>query len=85
MELAECLLFADDTRTFLSHTNQGYLISTMNAELEKINIWVETNKLSVNISKTNYIIFRPKQKSISMNLPILFDTKLVRGLMLLNF
>jgi hypothetical protein len=47
----------------------------MNAELEKINIWMKTNKLFVNISKTNNIIFRPKQKSISMNLPILFDSK----------
>jgi hypothetical protein len=73
--LAESLLFADDSSIFLSNTDQGYLISTMNAELEKINIWMKTNKLSVNISKTNYIIFRPKQKSISMNLPILFDTK----------
>jgi hypothetical protein len=55
-ELAECLLFADDTSIFLSHTDQDYLISTMNAELEKINVWMKTNKLSVNISKTNYII-----------------------------
>ena len=31
---------------------------------------MKTNKLSVNISKTYYIIFRPKQKSISMNLPL---------------
>jgi hypothetical protein len=50
-ELAECLLFADDTSIFLSHKDQGYLIYTMNAELEKINIWMKTNKLSVNISK----------------------------------
>ena len=32
-ELAESLLFADDSSIFLSHTDQDYLISTMNAEL----------------------------------------------------
>ena len=84
-ELAECLLFADDTSIFLSHTDQDYLISTMNAELEKINVWMKTNKLSVNISKTNYIIFRPKQKSISMNLPILFDTKPLKRVNVVKF
>ena len=84
-ELAECLLFADDASIFLSHTDQGYLISTMNAELEKINIWMKTNKISVNTSKTNYIIFRPKQKSISMNLPILFDTKPLKTVNVVKF
>ena len=83
--LAECLLFADDTSIFLSHTDQDYLISTMNDELEKINIWMKTNKLSVNIGKTNYIIFRPKQKSISMNLPILFDTKPIKRVNVVKF
>ena len=72
-KLAECLLFADDTRIFLSHNDLSYLISTMNVELEKINVWMKTNKLSVNIGKTNYIIFKPKQKSIAMNMTVLFD------------
>ena len=47
----------------------------MNAELEKINIWMKIYKLSVNIDKTNYIFFRPKQKSIALNMSVLFDTK----------
>ena len=64
IELAECLLFADDTRIFLSHSNLSYLISKMNAELEKINIWMKINKLSVNIDKTNYI-FSDQNKSLS--------------------
>ena len=75
IELAECLLFADDTSIFLSHSDLSYLISKMNAELEKINIWMKIYKLSVNIDKTNYIFFRPKQKSIALNMSVLFDTK----------
>jgi hypothetical protein len=83
--LAECLLFADGSSIFLSRTDQGYLNSIMNAELEKVNIWMKTNKLSVNISKTNYSIFRSKQKSLSMNLPILFDTKPLKRVNVVKF
>ena len=57
----------------------------MNAELEKINIRLETNKLSVNICKTNYIIFRPKQKSIALNTSFLFDTKPLKRVNVVKF
>ena len=85
MELAECLLFADDSSIFLGHVDLGYLISTINAELEKINIWMKTNKLSVNTNKTNYIIFRRKQKLISMTSPILFNTKPLKRVNVVKF
>ena len=55
--LAECLLFADDTSIFLSQTDQEYLTTSLNEELKKLNIWMKTNKLSVNINTTNYVIF----------------------------
>ena len=86
IELAECLLFADDTSIFLSRINLSYLISKMNAELEKINIWMKINKLSVNIGKTNYIIFRPKQKSVALNIAsVLFDTKPLKRVSVVKF
>ena len=86
IELAECLLFADDTSIFLSHSNLSYLISKMKAELEKINIWMKINKLSVNIGKTNYIIFRPKQKPIALNITsVLFDTKPLKRVRVVKF
>ena len=73
--MAECLLFANDTSIFLSHSDLRYLISTMNAELENISVWMKINKLSVNTGKTNYIIFGLKQKSVTLNMSVLFDSK----------
>ena len=35
---------------------------------------VKSNKLSVNIKKTNYVIFKPKQKSVHMISEISFDS-----------
>ena len=49
--LTESLLFADDTSIFYSHRDQDHLISVLNEELIKIDSWMRSNKLSVNIKK----------------------------------
>ena len=72
--LAECLLFADDTSIFYSNSDPDHAASVMNSELTKISIWMKSNKLSVNIKKTNYVIFKPKQKSVHMSSQNLFDS-----------
>ena len=72
--LAECLLFADDTSIFYSNSEPDHLASLMNSELTKISLWIKSNKLSVNIKKTNYVIFKPKQKSVHISSQISFDS-----------
>ena len=37
----------------------------MNSELKNLDTWFRSNKLSLNATKTNYILFRPKNKKIS--------------------
>ena len=72
--VAECLLFADDTSIFYSNSDPDHVASVMNCELTKISLWMKSNKLSVNIKKTNYVIFKPKQKSVHMSSHISFDS-----------
>ena len=60
-------LFADDTSLFHTHGNFEYLIKETNQELTRISTWLTTNKLVLNISKTNYIIFTSKGKSYNKN------------------
>ena len=55
------VIFADDTNLFLSHNNPNELQNVLNAELQKVNTWFRCNKLSLNISKTNFIIFHTKK------------------------
>ena len=50
-------LFADDTSLFISNTNTKLLENTLNEELSKIVNWLWANKLTLNIDKSNYIIF----------------------------
>ena len=56
-ELANFIMFADDTNLFFSHKDCHCLEKVINDELSKISNWFKLNKLSLNIKKTNYIVF----------------------------
>ena len=62
-------LFADDTRLFMSDISQFDLIERSNIKLSKAALWFKSNKLTLNIRKTKYIMFRKKSMNISSTLP----------------
>ena len=57
------ILFADDTNLFCNGPNLGELIAKINEELKPIYKWVNVSKLSLNIEKTNFMLFTPKNFS----------------------
>ena len=58
------ILFADDTTILIKSDTASTAIISMNRELEKLCIWLTANKLSLNISKTHYMVFdRGKEKT----------------------
>jgi len=61
----EFILLADDTNLFLQDTALSSLESRLNVELEKISTWFKVNKLSLNLNKTNFILFTKKVKNHS--------------------
>lgn len=68
-------LFADDTN--LSYTDKNLkLLETIivNAELCNIYDWLITNKLSLDIKKSNFVIFWPRQKKLNHQINLrIFD------------
>ena len=65
------ILYADDTSVLLSGTNYSNLIETMNNELSLLNSWLLSNKLSLNVQKSYYMVFhRGKLKTCQYNLVI---------------
>ena len=60
--LVELILFADDTNLFMSHKDPVYLAASLNSELNKLSTWFKANKLSLNLKKTNFMLFKPRQK-----------------------
>ena len=57
------ILFADDTNLFCTGTDLKESIRLVNEEISKIYDWVNANKLSLNIDKTNFMLFTPKNVS----------------------
>ena len=51
------ILFADDTTIISAHHNIDILHSQITIELTKLYNWSCLNKLSLNIDRTNYILF----------------------------
>ena len=60
------LLFADDTAGLKSGHNIYTLISEVNIEVIKLANWFRANKMAVNVSKTKYIIFKPRGVKINL-------------------
>ena len=52
-------LFADDTNLLYSNKDLKYLETVVNEELIKVGDWLDANKLSLNTSKSNFVIFHP--------------------------
>ena len=61
IEGAETILFADDTTICQSSDNIEFLYHSMNDNLDRLTDWFKANKLSLNINKTNYMIFPNKR------------------------
>ena len=54
-------LFADDTNIYYEAESLDQLETVVNKELKKVKMWLDVNKLSLNIDKTNFIIFKSPQ------------------------
>ena len=55
-------LFPDDTSIFISNKTFEELETIVNRELVNISDWLISNKLTLNVSKSNFIIIHPPQK-----------------------
>ena len=72
-KLFDLIMFADDTNLFIKDNDIHSLISKANTELEKISKWFKLNKLSLNIKKTNFILFKNKRKAQNVPLELKID------------
>ena len=76
-DVLEFILFADDTTILYSHPNIENQINRINEELKEVSNWFKSNNLSVNASKTNYMI-SGKPRMISnmdeLNVSVILDS-----------
>ena len=58
------ILFADDTTVLIEGTHINTMIAALNCELAKLTEWLNANKLSINVSKSHYMVFHRSRRKI---------------------
>ena len=61
----EFRLFADDTNLFYDFPGNNIDLSLINHNFQHVIEWCNANKLTINVSKTNYVIFHNRSKQVS--------------------
>ena len=64
------ILFAGDTNIFCSGSDIVQLSIIVSNELDKLNEWFAVNKLSLNLSKTNFMLFTNCRREQNINISI---------------
>ena len=62
VDLLDPIMFADNTNLFYSNKDINTVFFKVNDELQKINQWFISDKLSLNVKKTKYSFFHKPSK-----------------------
>ena len=70
VENGNCLLFADDTTLYLSHQHISYLKWGIEDDLKRVMDWFKANKLTLNVNKTECVLFnyKPVKRDFSIDI-----------------
>ena len=58
------VMYADDSNLFAEGSDMEVLQNTMNREMVKVSRWLKLNRLSLNIDKTHFMIFKRRRQHI---------------------
>jgi hypothetical protein len=70
------ILYADDTTGLDSDSELLTLMDRAKSELSKLSQWFIANKMSLNVSKTKYIIFHAPGKKVNPDISLVIDANL---------
>ena len=69
-QVLKLIICADDTNIFCTGESIAELCTSVSIELRKLHIWLSINKLSLNINKTNFMVFGKKYANTTCNVYI---------------
>ena len=81
-KILDFFLFADDTNLLYANKNLTDLEFILNEGLYKVAEWLVANKLTLNLKKSHFVIFRPFQKKCHLN-PLLNSSITILDILLL--
>ena len=67
-----CIMYADDTTlySFVENFESNDVEREINCELDKVNLWLKADKLSLNVTKTKCMFFHKRKTLPPINLSI---------------
>ena len=68
--ILQLYLFADDTNIYYEANSLENLELIINRELKKLHMWLIVNRLSLNIDKTNFVVFHPFNKPLTQKITL---------------
>ena len=68
--MLEKIVFADDTNLFYCDSNLNELFRWTNTEMDKLHVWFAVNRLSINVTKTNCMMFGNRKLNTSIFIKI---------------
>ena len=71
------LFFADDSNLFITGRNPNEFISELNTEIKLVTEWLTINKLSLNVDKTHYMLFRTQRSACNVNGDVKIGDKII--------
>ena len=74
-DVLQFFLFADNTNIYYEAESPEKLELVINKELKKLQAWLVVNRLSLNIDKTNFIVFHPYNKPMKHNITLQLGIK----------
>ena len=77
--------FTDDTSIMQSHSSLQILSKRINKDLSNLSNWLKTNKLSLNIKKTELVLFRPKKLKLDHSFKFKTDGKILIPIHLVKY
>ena len=76
--IVSIILFADDINICYSHTCLKKLNEIMQTEINKISDWLNTNILSLNTTKTKFMLFRSSKRKQRHNITISINNEKIK-------
>ena len=71
-------MYADDTNAFHSDKSLKSLTHVMQEEMNEVIKWLNVNKLSINTTKTKYIIFKSRNKKCDIEIDIKLNDNIIQ-------
>ena len=80
MENSHAAMYADDTNITLRSSSLIHVEEALNCELENIHHWLLSNKLKLNVEKTEYMIIGTRQRlnNLSQDINVSIDGKVLK-------